>query len=107
MSDGHNDQPSHSISTELSVYCFFWSPSLSSNQQLQAVLVVGILRGAGGQEGRGHGGPRCSGDIEEGVCADAGGRRVAERRGRRDAGEVDAEREPRLFQGFLWHGEGL
>lgn len=86
---------------------FFWSPSLSSNQQLEAVLVVGILRGAGGQEGRGHRGPRSCGDIEEGVCADAGGRRVAERRGRRDAGEVDAKREPRLFQGFLGHSEGL
>lgn len=65
------------------------------------------MRGAGGQEGGGYGGPRRRGDVEEGVSADAGGRRVAECRGRSDAGEVDAEREPRLLQGFLWHGEGL
>lgn len=111
-SDRHNDQPSHSISTELSgffivIVVVFWSPSLSSNQQLQAVLVAGLLRGAWGQEGGGHGGSCCCGDVEKGVCSDTGGCRVAERRRRCDAGEVDAEREPRLLQGFLWHGEGL
>ena len=86
---------------------WFRSPSLSSDQQLQAVLVVGLSGGARGQEGRGHRGSRRRGHVEEGVRSDAGGRRVAERRGRRDAGEVDAEREPRLFQCFLRHGEGL
>lgn len=79
----------------------------SSNQQLQAVLVVGLLGGAGGQEGCGY---RCSsrrGDVQEGVGADAGGRRVTERRGCCDAGKVDAKREPRLLQGFFRHGERL
>lgn len=104
MSDRHNDQPSHSVNTKLSV---FWSPSLLSNQQLQAVLVVGLLWRAGGQKGCGHGGPCCCGNTEEGVSVDAGGCRVAECRGCCDAGEVDAECESSLLQGFLRHCEGL
>jgi len=116
LSDRYDDLPSHSNQRRaVRVFFFFgWRvgggvfPSgLSANQQLQAVLVVGLLRGAGGQKGCGDGGPGRRGDVEEGVRADAGGRRVAERGGRRDAGEVDAEREPRLLQGFLRHGEGL
>lgn len=86
---------------------FFGSPSLSTNQQLQAVLIGGLLWGTGGQESCGHGSSCCCGDVEEGVCTDAGGRRVAECCCRRDAGEVDAEREPCLFQGFLGNCEGL
>lgn len=70
-------------------YCFF-GVGISSNQELQAVFVVGLMRGAGGQIGCGDWGPCCRGDIEEGVCADAGGCRVAESRGGGDAGEVDA-----------------
>lgn len=70
---------------------YFWSSSLSSNKQLQAVIIGGILRGAGGQEGSCHRGPRCCGDIEEGVSADAGGCWIAEGRGRSDTGQVDAE----------------
>lgn len=89
------------------VFLFFGRVGVSSDQELQAVLVVGLMRGAGGQVGRGNWGPCCRGDIEEGVRSDAGGRRVAESRGGGDAGEVDAEREPRLFQGFLGHGESL
>lgn len=105
LSERHNDQLSHSISTELSCFCFFFgSPSLSSDQQF---LIVGFLRRAGRQEGCSNRGSRCRSDIEEGVRTDAGGRRVAESSGCRDAGEVDAEREPCLLQGFLRHGKGL
>lgn len=86
---------------------FFRPPAYSADQQLQAVVEVGIPRGAGRQEGRGDGGARRRGDVEEGVAADAGSRWVAEGRGRRDAGQVDPEGEPRLLQGLLRHGEGL
>lgn len=107
-----DNQPSHSISTALCcrLFCVCFAFQIfcpSANQQLQAVVKVSILRRAGGQKGRGHGSPRRRGDVEEGVGADAGGRRVAESRGRRDAGQVDAEGEPRLLQGLLGHGEGL
>lgn len=75
--------------------------------ELQAVLVGGVFWRAGGQEGRGDRRSRCRGNIQEGVAADAGGCRVAEGCGRGDAGEVDAQREPRLLQGLLWHGKRL
>ena len=63
---------------------------ISSNQEFQAVLVVGLMRGAGGQIGCGDRGYCCRGDVEKGVSSDAGGCRVAESRGGGDAGEVDA-----------------
>lgn len=88
-------------------FLIFGRVGISSDQELQAVLVVGLMRGAGGQVGRGDRGPRRRGDVEESVCSDAGGGRVAESGGGGDAGEVDAEREPRLLQGFLGHGESL
>lgn len=58
-----------------------------------------------GEEGGRDWRPRCRGDVEEGVAGGAGGW-AAKSRGR-DTGEVDAQREPGLFQSFLWHGEGL
>lgn len=57
------------------------------------------------QEGGCDGRPRTRGDVEEGVAGGAGGRATEGRRS--DTGEVDAQREPGLFQGFLWHREGL
>lgn len=83
------------------------NPSFSSNQQLQAVLIRGFLWGTGGQEGGGHRGSCCRGDIEECVAVDAGGCRVAEGCSCCDAGEIDAKCEPCLLQGLLWHSKGL
>lgn len=83
------------------------SHRLSSNQQLQTVFISGVSWGAWGQVGCGYRCPRCCGDVEEGVRSDVGGRRVAERGGGGDAGQVDAEGEPRLLQGLLRNGEGF
>lgn len=57
------------------------------------------------QEGGCDGRPCSRGDVEEGVAGGAGGRATEGCCG--DTGEVDAQREPCLFQSFLWHRKGL
>lgn len=79
----------------------------STNQQLQAVFKVGILWGAGGQEGCGHRSPCGCGDIKKSVSSDAAGCWIAECCGCRDAGQVDAKSESCLLQGLLWHSKSL
>lgn len=64
-------------------------------------VVVPRPRQEGGRDGR----PCGRGDVEEGVAGGAGGRAAEGRR--RDAGEVDSQREARLLQSLLRHGEGL
>lgn len=49
--------------------------------------------------------PRCCGDVEEGVAGRAGG--WTSERCRRDTGQVDAQREASLLQGFLGDSKGL
>lgn len=59
------------------------------------------------QEGGGDGRAGRRGDVEEGAAATRGTAGGAPEGRRRDAGEVDAQRESGLLQGLFWHGEGL
>lgn len=72
---------------------------------LQRIVEAPVVVSRPRQEGGRDGGARGRGDVQQGAAGGAGGLAAESRR--RDAGEVDAQREAGLFQGFLRHGEGL